>query len=78
MANDKRIDSTVIDATYIGKDIGEYIKETQYRLRALRSKGGLVKIRTDKPLGQIHVYGSDAHFESSWINVKKVAIKNWE
>jgi hypothetical protein len=78
MANDKNIACTIIDAIYIGNDKNEFTKNEQYRLKALRSKGGLVKIRTDKPLGQVHVYGSDTHFESIWISVKKIATKNWE
>ena len=78
MTNDNNIDCSVIDATYIGNGIEEYAKNNQYRLRAVRSKGGSIKIRTDEASSQIHIYGNDAHFESSWVNVKRVAIKKWE
>ena len=48
---DKQITATYLDATYIGEEGAGFDKGIRYRLRALRSKNGLVKIRLDKPKG---------------------------
>ena len=77
MENDKKITATVIDALYIGKEGYGFTKEENYRLRAVRSSGGLVKIKLHKPEGEVVIYGSEAHFNSAWLNVKKVALTHW-
>lgn len=77
MTNDKNIGCTIIDATYIGHTKCEFIRDNQYRLRAVRSKGGLIKIRLDTNSSDIHIYGDETHFESCWISVKKIASALW-
>lgn len=77
MKNDKTITASLIDAVYKGADGLGYTKETEYRLRAVRSVGGLIKVKLHKPEGDFSTYGSESHFESNWINVRKVAVTNW-
>ena len=77
MKNDNRIAATILDAIYIGKTHEGFIYDTEYRLRAVRSPGGVVKIKVHKPEGPIELYGSAAHFEANWSNVRRIVAVLW-
>lgn len=77
MSNDKRIAATLIDAIFIGNGEQGLKKNTEYRLRAVKTRADVIKVKIDKQVGAVLVYGSMAHFESSWINVRRVAETLW-
>ncbi|PCJ67447.1 MAG: hypothetical protein COA58_03765 [Bacteroidetes bacterium] len=77
MGNDKVITATLMDAVYIGVEQEGYSKNTSYRLRAVRSKGDVIRVKTHKPIGEILTYGSTSHFESAWVDVVRVGVMNW-
>jgi hypothetical protein len=77
VSNDKRIAATVIDATYVGKAPSSFLYNQCYRLRAIRSTDGVVKVRLSTNDSEIHLYGSQEHFDSCWVNVRKVAETLW-
>lgn len=78
MSIDKYIAATLMDATYIGVKKGTFLKETRYRLRALRSAGGIVKIREHNPVGEVVIYENEAQFRSCWMAVHRVAVVGWD
>lgn len=77
MPSDKIITATLMDGTYIGPERKDYKKEKRYRLRGIRTKGDCPKVKIDGSDSEVLFYGSDAHFESQWIDVKRIGTINW-
>lgn len=78
MTADKTITATLMDATYIGDRTMMWIPEERYRLRAVISKSGRVKIRLHENEDIERRYDSKDDFYMDWMDEQRLGTCNWE
>jgi hypothetical protein len=77
MPSDKRITATLLDATYVGRTREGYVQNQRYRLRAVRTKGGVIKVKDATEELGILIYGSEYHFNANWTSLQRLGETLW-